>query len=101
MPDLDDLMQEWPEHMENLLRLKGFPNWKFNGSLSKYIDIVCCMFDIPMYKNRIQSLHVLFCLYAVIKNSQIYRASNTETDKNICVDDNGEKSNKADQLLLE
>lgn len=101
MPDLDDLMQEWPENIENLLRLHGFPSWKFNGSVSKYIDIVCCMFDIPVHKNKIQSLHLLFCLYAAIKNSQLYRANSSEVGKNVPTDEIGEKSTSADQLVLE
>lgn len=99
MPDLDELMQEWPENMENLLKLHGFPSYKFNGSLSQYIDIICCLFDIPIYKNKIQSLHLLFCLYAAIRNSQLYQANNNE-DKG--PDDASEIiHNTADQLVLE
>lgn len=101
MPDLDDLMQEWPDNIENLLKLHGFPSWKLHGSVSKYIDIICCMFDIPVYKNKIQSLHLLFCLYAAIKNSQLYRANSGEISKNMYTDENGEKPTSADQLVLE
>ncbi|KRT80476.1 hypothetical protein AMK59_7003, partial [Oryctes borbonicus] len=84
MPDIDDLMQAWPEKMETLLKVHGFPNHQSCQKLNQYIDIVCCMFDIPIYKNKIQSLHLLFSLYAAIKNSQLYKAStnSTETQKN-------------------
>lgn len=99
MPDIDDLMQEWPENMENLLKIHGFPSHKFNGSLSQYIDVVCSLFDIPIHKNKIHSLHLLFCLYAAIKNSQLFQANNLD-DKSI-LDDNASSDNVADQLVLE
>ena len=39
-------------------------------SPSEYIDLICGVLDIPVYNNRIQSLHVLFTLYSEFKNSQ-------------------------------
>ncbi|GJQ88333.1 hypothetical protein Trydic_g3809 [Trypoxylus dichotomus] len=99
MPDIEDLMQAWPEKMETLLKVHGFPNHRSCPSLNRYIDVVCCMFNIPIYKkNRVQSLHLLFGLYAAIKNSQLYKASKniiTETQKY------AEKKYSADQLILE
>jgi hypothetical protein len=42
--------------------------------------------DIPVYKSRIQSLHVLFTLYSAFKNSQHFnqlaRDNNMDNDKN-------------------
>lgn len=102
MPNLDDLMQEWPENMENLLKHHGFPSSKFSGSLSQYIDVVCSIYDIPVYKNKIFSLHLLFCLYAAIKDSQLYQANNGE--RKSAADDyeaNESKENTADQLVLD
>lgn len=96
MPNLDDLMQEWPENMENLLKIHGFPSSKFNGTLSQYIDVVCSIFDIPVYKNKIFSLHLLFCLYAAIKSSQLYQAPKSTFEEYEAV-----KNNSADQLVLE
>lgn len=96
MPDLDDLMQEWPEPIENLLKLQGFPSYKMKGPLTEYIDLVCCIFDIPVHKNRIQSLHLLFSLYAAVKNSQLYRNANTGRESS-----NEAKGNGTDRLLLD
>lgn len=98
MPEIEDLMQEWPSDVENLLKVHGFPSYKHCPSLAQYIDIVCCIFDIPVYKNRIQSLHVLFSLYAAIKNSQLYKASNNFQENEIEFVD---KITNADQLVLE
>lgn len=100
MPNLDDLMQEWPESMENLLKIHGFPSNKFNGSLSQYIDVVCSIFDIPVYKNKVLSLHLLFCLYAAVKNSQLYQVNNF-IPKSASNDSETNKANAADQLVLE
>ncbi|KAF2904800.1 hypothetical protein ILUMI_01365 [Ignelater luminosus] len=98
MPDLDDLLQEWPEKFENAVKLHDIPSPKFCGTLSQYVDTLCAVFDIPIYKNKIQSLHVLFCLYAAIKNSQLYRAANTFDGK-----ENSDTNliNKPDHLVLE
>lgn len=95
MPDLDDLMQEWPEPIENILKVQGIPNYSLRCSLLDYIDIICCIFDIPIYQNRIQSLHLLFSLFAAIKNSQLYKANNEPSSSA------NKKSEEADQLVLD
>ncbi|KAK7792530.1 hypothetical protein R5R35_008637 [Gryllus longicercus] len=72
MPDIDNLMQEWPGECEQRLRELGLPSPDLDCDLSKYVDIICSIFDIPLYESRIQSLHVLFALYSAIKNSQYF-----------------------------
>uniref|UniRef100_A0A3B4DL95 Intraflagellar transport protein 46 homolog n=1 Tax=Pygocentrus nattereri TaxID=42514 RepID=A0A3B4DL95_PYGNA len=71
MPDIDTLMQEWPPEFEELLGKVNLPTADINCGLAEYIDIICGILDIPVYKNRIQSLHVLFTLYSEFKNSQV------------------------------
>ncbi|KAK5649895.1 hypothetical protein RI129_000924 [Pyrocoelia pectoralis] len=82
MPDVDELLQEWPEQFENSLKQYSVPNPKFGGALSQYINILCAIFDIPIYKNKIESLHVLFSLFVHVKNAQMYA---TYSDVNIDV----------------
>lgn len=94
MPDLDSLMQEWPQPVEMLLRKDGFPSHKLRCTLSEYIDIVCAVFDVPVYEQKVQSLHVLFSLYTAIKGSQLYKTSARSASS-------GETSNVPDQLILE
>ena len=96
MPEIEDLMQEWPRDVENLLKVHGFPNYKHCPSLVQYIDIVCSIFDVPVYKNRIQSLHVLFSLYAAVRNSQLYKASSDFREDEIEL-----VGGNTDQLVLE
>ncbi|XP_063059802.1 intraflagellar transport protein 46 homolog isoform X2 [Engraulis encrasicolus] len=74
MPDIDSLMQEWPPEFEELLGKVSLPTADINCDLAEYIDIICGILDIPVYKNKIQSLHVLFTLYSEFKNSQHFKA---------------------------
>ncbi|PSN30857.1 Intraflagellar transport protein 46 [Blattella germanica] len=81
MPDIDSLMQEWPAEVEQQLRETGLPIADLDCELSRYVDIVCSLFDIPVYESRIQSLHVLFMLYSAVKNSQYLNAREDETNE--------------------
>ncbi|XP_067675717.1 intraflagellar transport protein 46 homolog isoform X2 [Haliotis asinina] len=79
MPDIDTLMQEWPPEFEELLKEVGLPTAELDCDLGQYVEIVCSMLDIPIYRNsthqneKIQALHVLFTLYSEFKNSQHFR----------------------------
>jgi intraflagellar transport protein 46 len=71
MPDIDSLMQEWPVPVEEMLRETGILTADFECSdITSYVDLVCALCDIPVYKSRIQSLHVFFTLYSAFKQSQ-------------------------------
>ncbi|KAJ8714231.1 hypothetical protein PYW08_007851 [Mythimna loreyi] len=76
MPDIDTLMEEWPESMEETLNDVGFPPGTLDCSLSQYVDLVCGLFDVPIagdsLNDRIQALHLLFSLYSAVKTSQLY-----------------------------
>jgi intraflagellar transport protein 46 len=70
MPDIDYLMQEWPSHVEEMLKETGLPTADFDCDVTTYVDIICSLLDIPIHKSRIQSLHVFFSLYSAFKHSQ-------------------------------
>ncbi|KAG2464286.1 IFT46 protein, partial [Polypterus senegalus] len=74
MPDVGTLMQEWPPEVERLLGRVGLPTAELKCGLAEYVDVVCAALDVPVYKSRVQSLHVLFTLYAEFKNSQHFKA---------------------------
>lgn len=74
MPDIDTLMQEWSPEFEDLLGKVSLPTVELDCSLAEYIDMICAILDIPFYKSRIQSLHLLFSLYSEFKNSQHFKA---------------------------
>ncbi|CAH1983267.1 unnamed protein product [Acanthoscelides obtectus] len=98
MPDLDDLMQQWPEEMEAKLKAEGFPKPKEGTSLDEYVETVCNIFEIPVLKKKTQSLHLLFCLYAAIKQTQLYQSS-ASNEKAGGAGYQGKK--EADQLVLD
>ncbi|XP_028930243.1 intraflagellar transport protein 46 homolog isoform X1 [Ornithorhynchus anatinus] len=74
MPDIDTLMQEWCPEFEELLGKVSLPTAEMDCSLAEYVDMICAILDIPVYKSRIQSLHLLFSLYSEFKNSQHFKA---------------------------
>ncbi|XP_073512702.1 intraflagellar transport protein 46 homolog isoform X2 [Phyllobates terribilis] len=74
MPEVETLMQEWPSEFEERLGKISLPTAELDCDLSTYIDMILAMLDIPVYKSRIQSLHVLFSLYSEFRNSQHFKA---------------------------
>ncbi|XP_027737222.1 intraflagellar transport protein 46 homolog isoform X1 [Empidonax traillii] len=73
MPDIETLMQEWSPEFEELLGKVGLPTAEMSCDLTEYIDMICAILDIPVYKSRIQPLHVLFSLFSEFKNSQHFK----------------------------
>ncbi|XP_068023934.1 intraflagellar transport protein 46 homolog [Melanerpes formicivorus] len=74
MPDIETLMQEWSPEFEELLGKVVLPTAEMSCELAEYIDMVCAILDIPVYKSRLQPLHVLFSLYLEFKNSQHFKS---------------------------
>ncbi|XP_071432316.1 intraflagellar transport protein 46 homolog isoform X2 [Pithys albifrons albifrons] len=74
MPDIETLMQEWSPEFEELLGKVGLPTAEMSCDLTEYIDVICAILDIPVYKSRIQPLHVLFSLFLEFKNSQHFKS---------------------------
>ncbi|XP_020605357.1 intraflagellar transport protein 46 homolog isoform X2 [Orbicella faveolata] len=70
MPDVESLMQEWPQEFEDLLNQVGLPTADLDVELNQYVDLICGILDIPVHNNRIHALHVLFTLFSEFKNSQ-------------------------------
>ncbi|XP_021925353.1 intraflagellar transport protein 46 homolog isoform X2 [Zootermopsis nevadensis] len=86
MPDIDYLMQEWPADVEQQLGESGLPIADLDCDLPRYVDIVCSLFDIPVYESRIESLHVLFTLYSAVKSTQYINSSqerNIDTEEQV------------------
>ncbi|KAM4757484.1 intraflagellar transport protein 46 homolog isoform 1-T1 [Cyanocitta cristata] len=73
MPDIETLMQEWSPEFEELLGKVGLPPAEMSCDLAEYIDMICAILDIPVYKSRIHPLHVLFSLFLEFKNSQHFK----------------------------
>lgn len=85
MPDIESLMQIWPEGMENVLKEVAFPDEKLNISVENYAKLVCNMVDIPIHKlnnnkSIVEALHVLFTLYSEFKENQHFQQDNKNND---------------------
>ena len=84
-PDIESLMQVWPEKIESKLHETSFPDERLNLSIDNYSKLICNMIDIPVHtatsnKNLIESLHVLFTLYSEFKQNQHFQR-NTNSEK--------------------
>lgn len=73
MPEISELMAVWPTSFEETINNMQLSLSQLDCSLKDYVDIICALLDIPVYNNRIHSLHLLFSLYLEFKNSQHFR----------------------------
>lgn len=69
MPDIDRLMEVWPEDFEKVLSSTPLPSPDLDLSLAEYAKVLCSILDIPVYDNPIESLHLLFSLFVEFKNN--------------------------------
>jgi intraflagellar transport protein 46 len=74
MPDIDSLMEVWPEEFEQMLATAQLPSPDLDLKLPEYAKVLCGVLDIPTYENPIESLHVLFTLYNDFRNNPHFQA---------------------------
>jgi intraflagellar transport protein 46 len=74
MPDIDSLMEVWPEEFEALLATSPLPSPDLDLSLGEYAKVLCSLLDIPTYDNPIESLHLMFSLYIDFRNNPHFQA---------------------------
>lgn len=70
MPDINHLMQAWPEQFEEMLNTVELPGADVDLDLAEYVKFICTVLDVPVYANPIESLHLLFTLYLEFKANQ-------------------------------
>uniref|UniRef100_A0A7S1GBS6 Intraflagellar transport protein 46 homolog n=1 Tax=Bicosoecida sp. CB-2014 TaxID=1486930 RepID=A0A7S1GBS6_9STRA len=74
MPDIESLMQVWPEEVEDLLGKITLPSADMEMDIKEYAATICAIMDIPVYTSTVQSLHVLFTLYSEFKTNAHFLA---------------------------
>ena len=89
MPDIESLMDVWPEEFESFLEQTAIanannpnrngtsgilPSPDLDMSLLEYVKLLCSLLDIPVYENPIESLHVMFTLFQDFKNNPHFQA---------------------------
>ncbi|GMH87733.1 hypothetical protein TrVE_jg2813 [Triparma verrucosa] len=73
MPDIEVLMDVWPEEFEDALTKDKIPlpDVNLDMSLEEYIKVWCSILDVPVYDGHIvESLHVLFTTYTEFLSNQ-------------------------------
>lgn len=70
MPDIERLMQVWPEKMEDMLKSVKLPPPEIDLDVRDYARVLCALLDIPVHTKVTESLHVLFTLYSEFSTNQ-------------------------------
>ena len=83
MPDLEELMQVWPDEMEQALESLPLPTADLDLSLVEYAQVVCALLDIPVKGNIVESLHVLFSLYQEFKSNLFFQTKSPAKDEGV------------------
>lgn len=86
-PEIESLLQEWPEPFQEIIEKYPLPSPDLDLSLAEYAKLLCSLLGIPTYDNPIESLHVMFSLYLVIRDSPDFR-----NDMNMSNTDDGPMS---------
>jgi intraflagellar transport protein 46 len=73
MPDVETLMQTWPPEFEELLSHVALPDAEVNLEVDELARVACALLDIPVYSKLIESLHLLFSLYADFRANQHFQ----------------------------
>lgn len=76
MPDMESLMDVFPEEFEALLDSVQLPSPDLELSLPEYAKALCTILDIPTYENPVESLHLMFSLYMDFRNNPHFHNRN-------------------------
>jgi intraflagellar transport protein 46 len=80
MPNIDDLLDVWPEAFETALETLKLPSPDLDVSLAEYSKILCSILDIPTYENPIESLHQMFSLFMDFRNNPHFQVRDIELE---------------------
>jgi intraflagellar transport protein 46 len=70
MPDIEPLMQVWPTDFEEYLKTNPLPDLaELDLPLKEFVKMVGVLLDVPMQGECVDTLHVIFTLYAEFKNN--------------------------------
>ncbi|KAL2649674.1 hypothetical protein R1flu_017802 [Riccia fluitans] len=54
--------------MEKVLAEINLPTATLDVDVATFVDICCAILDIPVYKSRVESLHLMFSLYLELRD---------------------------------
>ncbi|CAE7483026.1 unnamed protein product, partial [Symbiodinium microadriaticum] len=74
MPDIETLMEIWPESFEAALESMPLPSPDLDLTVAEYAKVLCSILDIPTYDNPIESLHLMFSLFMDFRDNPHFQA---------------------------
>lgn len=78
MPDIEQLMQVWPNEFEEYLAENPLPDFNDLGlELEGLVRLMGSMLDVPVYSQLTETLHVIFTLYSEFKTNQHFSKTDT------------------------
>ena len=89
MPDLEKLLDVWPEEFEIALSKMKLPSPDLDLTLTEYSKLLCSIIDIPTYDNPIESLHHLFSLYMAFRDNPHFQVQAKKSDRDDVYDRGG------------
>jgi intraflagellar transport protein 46 len=81
MPELEGLMETWPEDMEEVLKAVVLPGCDMDLAFEEYSHVLCSLLEIPVRGNLIESLHCFFSLYSEFEGNQYFQSQRQPTPK--------------------
>jgi intraflagellar transport protein 46 len=72
MPELETLMENWPDAMEQALMSLLLPNGDLDLTFDEFCTVVCSILEIPVRGNLVESLHCLFSLYMQFESNHYF-----------------------------
>lgn len=74
MPEIESLMEVWPDSFEAALSKIQLPPPDLDLTLAEYAKLLCSILDIPVYENPVESLHLMFTLFTDFRNNPHFQA---------------------------
>jgi intraflagellar transport protein 46 len=75
MPDITQLLQEWPPEFEAALSVSdlALPPPNIDLDIFQYVRMLCSLVDIPTHANLVESLHLMFSVYLDFRANQHFQ----------------------------
>lgn len=65
MPEIEALMQVWPEEVEKMLDQVVLPHPEMSMTTEEYVRMMCSILDVPVYNQKQGTIHAVHCLLSL------------------------------------
>ncbi|OHT00258.1 hypothetical protein TRFO_33081 [Tritrichomonas foetus] len=74
MPEFEELMEVWPDEIEEMLKTVPIPGADMDLSVEEYVRVICAILEIPVKGNMVESLYHLFSLFAQFEGNTYFQS---------------------------